>query len=83
MKVGIYKTYLFRNKDPVIDELRTLIQDEGLSYQDIHVKSGVSVTTLRNWFHGETRRPQSPTVEAVGRACGKMRVWVDMKRKKK
>lgn len=70
-KVTIYKTYRFRDKDPIIDELRTAVKDEGLSYQDIHLMSNVTVTTLRNWFEGETRRPQHATIMAVARAVGR------------
>jgi transcriptional regulator with XRE-family HTH domain len=77
-KVHSYATYLFRDKDPVIDELRTMKQDAGVSDKEISETSGVSTTTLYNWFQGKTRRPQSSTTEAVGRALGKKRAWVDM-----
>jgi len=78
--IQLYKTYSFKTKDPVIDELRGMVKTSGLSYQDIHSKSNVSVSTLQNWFHGVTRRPQSATVEAVGRACGFKRDWVKIGR---
>jgi len=69
-KVKFYKSYNFRTKDPVIDQVRTIIQDEGVTYQQVHEKSGVTVTTLHNWFHGETRKPQFATIMAVARALG-------------
>lgn len=75
---GLYGTYLFKNKDPVIDELRTMLEDTKITYAQIHERSGVSTTTLRNWFTGPVKKPQSPTVEAVGRAMGRKRVWVKM-----
>jgi hypothetical protein len=65
-----YKTYLFRDKDPVVDIMRTIVQDSGDSYQTIRDNSGVSTGTLRNWFYGATRRPQFATVQAVARALG-------------
>lgn len=68
--LNIYKSYSFRDKDPVIDEMRTIIADEGVSYGDIHDLSGVSATTMYGWFNGATRRPQYATVKAVVRALG-------------
>jgi transcriptional regulator with XRE-family HTH domain len=66
----VYRSYNFVNKDPVIDKVRTIVQDEGLSYGEIHILSSVSDGTLRNWFEGETRRPQYATVAAVTSALG-------------
>lgn len=82
-----YKTYLFRTKDPVIDELRTMRSDGDFKNSAISESSGVATTTLYNWWHGKTKRPQSATVEAVGRAMGRKRVWTaltadDLKGKK-
>lgn len=77
-----YKTYLFRDKDPVIDELRTIKADGKWKSSTISLKSGVSAGTLTNWFGGKTKRPQSASVEAVGRAMGVMRIWVPYKGRK-
>ena len=65
-----YPTYSFREKDPIIDQLRTIIADEGLTYAKLHELSGVSETTLYNWFGGPTKRPQHATIMAVARAAG-------------
>lgn len=73
--IKTYKTYVFKDKDPVIDELRTIVQDHNVAYAQISEGSGVSVTCLHNWFHGATRRPQSASVEAVGRFFGLKREW--------
>ena len=70
MSLKLYKSYNFRTKDPAIDLLRTAIADTGVSYARIERDSGVTTTTLRNWFHGKTRRPQHATVMAVARAIG-------------
>lgn len=66
----LYKTYSFRDKDPVIDLLRTAIKDSGVSHKRISEDSGVSQGTLSNWFVGPTRRPQFATTQAVARALG-------------
>lgn len=60
-----YITYAFKDKDPVIDEMRTIVKDSGKSYAQISAESGVSPTTPRNWFYGNTRRPQFATVKAM------------------
>ena len=65
-----YKSYSFRDKDPCIDIIRTVVEDSGKSYVKIHESSGVSVGTLSNWFGGKTRRPQFATVNAVALALG-------------
>lgn len=65
-----YRSYSFVDKDPVIDRLRTMVQREGLKYGEVGTISGVSGTTLHNWFEGQTRRPQFATVAAVASALG-------------
>lgn len=77
-----YKSYVFKDKDPVIDEIRTLIQkvnngkltNKSLTF--IEHEGGPTVSCLRGWFFGKTLRPQNPTVEAAGRALGFKRIWV-------
>ena len=66
-----YRTYVFRNKDPIIDKLRTVVDDSKQSYSLIAESSGVSATTIYNWFHGKTRRPQFATLNAVARSLGR------------
>ena len=65
-----YKSYNFKEKDPIIDQLRTIIQDEGASYKQLSVASGVSTSCLYGWFNGATRRPQHAPVMAIVRALG-------------
>jgi hypothetical protein len=80
----IYQSYMFRAKDPVIDELRTLMQDtygRHLSfkhYAAVEEGGGPVASTLYAMFDGKTRRPQSATVEAIGRTLGYKRVWQKM-----
>lgn len=70
MSFKLYKSYSFKDKDPIIDKLRTIVQDSGESYQDIHEASDVAVSTLYGWFDGATRRPTHATVAAVAGALG-------------
>lgn len=70
-RVPIYRTYSFRDKDPIIDVMRTLVDDSSISYKDISDDCGVSTTTLYNWFQGTTKRPQFCTIAAVAGALGK------------
>lgn len=65
-----YKTYLFQDKDPVIDVMRTMKRDTEFTDKELADKSGVSVTTIKSWFGGHTKRPQFATVAAVAVAMG-------------
>ncbi len=66
-----YKSYLFREKDPIIDAMRTAFSDSGKTVAQASNESGVSKTTISNWFHGKTRKPQFCTVSAFVSAVGK------------
>ena len=67
---SLYKTYLFKDKDPVIADLHRWILDSKYSYEDVAARSGVTVTTLQRWFYGATKKPQFATLQAVARAVG-------------
>jgi hypothetical protein len=81
----MYKSYTFRSKDPVIDELRTLIEDSNGSrvnsktLSQLEKDGGPTNSCMRGWFFGPTRRPQSASIEAAGRAMGFKRTWVKVK----
>jgi hypothetical protein len=67
-----YRTYRYIDKNPIIDKVRTLVQDEGL-YTRLNIVStlsGVSRGAIDGWFHGETKNPQHHTVAAVVTALG-------------
>jgi hypothetical protein len=70
MKGFTYKSYNFIDRDPIIDEIRTVYQDSGVNYQWVHENSGVATATLTNWFSGQTKRPQAATINAVLRSLG-------------
>ena len=84
--IRIYDTYAFKTKDPVIDEMRTLFQKEGLfskkGFKAVQDKGAAKVTTYNNWFNKGTRRPQNATIMATARALGYDRKWVKMGGKK-
>jgi hypothetical protein len=65
-----YKSYNFVEKDPIIDEIRTIYEGSGANYDWIHENSGVSTSTLANWFNGQTKKPQAATINAVLRSLG-------------
>ena len=66
----IYKSYVFRDKDPMIYDVLDAIRKTGSSYKDVQENGGAKVGTLSNWSHGPTRRPQLTTVRASLRAVG-------------
>lgn len=78
----LYKSYMFRGKDPTIDELRTRIQDSNRGRLDGNIlgkiteEGGPSEGCMRAWFFGDTKRPTNATLEAAGRAIGFKRIWV-------
>src|SRR5262245_61088408 len=65
-----YPTYNFVDKDPSIDKLRTIMQDQGAKLAHMSEASGVSITALRIWFDGPTRRPLHATLAAAAGALG-------------
>ena len=79
-----YGAYRFRSKDPVIDELRTLMEDHfgrRVNWSDlrrIQEDGGPTAGTCGSWFFGKTRRPQSASIEAAGRAAGYRRKWIKL-----
>lgn len=68
----LYRTYRYIDKNPVIDRVRTIVQDEGLFKRlgIVHEISGVATSTLNNWFHGDTKNPQHATIAAVITSLG-------------
>jgi transcriptional regulator with XRE-family HTH domain len=65
-----YKSYNFVDKDPMIDQVRTIIIDSHNTYKQIAELSGVNEGTIRNWLDGAVKRPQAATLNAVLRALG-------------
>jgi hypothetical protein len=81
----IYQSYLFRTKDPIIDEMRTVYQEALGGVRSKHLRQverdgGATASAQMQWFHGKTRRPQNASIEASLRAMGKCRKIVDLPR---
>lgn len=66
----VYNSYMFRDKDPIIDAVRTVRQFKKIGYAAIEESGGPTATTVRNWEKGKTKRPQFSTVWAAIRAMG-------------
>lgn len=85
-KFGGYRWYPMPKKDPVIDKLRTIVQDEGFTgkgaLQRLSLLSGVSATTYDNMFNGETRLPRHSTIAATINSMGYKEVFVRDRDKK-
>ena len=60
---------------PLIDELFLEACEHGYTLSALANRSGVSRTTLKNWFSGRTTRPQVPTLNAVGKLFGLQLKW--------
>lgn len=65
-----YPSYNFINKDPALDAARTVIEDSGLSFSEIHQNGGATVTTQKAWFHGNRKRCRFDAIMATVRAAG-------------
>jgi hypothetical protein len=72
--INKYRCYNFKNKNPVIDKMRTALQDEGLFAKNkrklLHDLTGVSMSTYDGWFEGETLSPRHETIMATMSAIG-------------
>ena len=79
--IRTYRTYSYIDKNPVIDRIRTIVQDEGLIKRlgIVHEISGVGTATLNAWFNGETRNPQHGTIAAVITSLGYQEEFVKKK----
>jgi transcriptional regulator with XRE-family HTH domain len=69
-----YRTYNWTKKNPVIDKVRTKLQDENLFAKSkrklLHDLTGVSVSTYEGWFEGDTQSPRHETIMATMSALG-------------
>lgn len=77
-----FRTYKFRahEKDPVIDMLRSAMDETGYTVTELHRETGVAMSTFTNWFDGPTRMPSHCRVAAALGAMGKEFAVVDSRR---
>jgi hypothetical protein len=66
----VYASYNFIDKDPCIDWVHAQMDKSGMTPNKIEAKGGPTSTTVYNWIHGKTKRPQFCTVAAAALACG-------------
>ena len=69
-KTSELKRYKFYNwgtldHDPIIDQMRTLMQDEHLSYAKLAELTGLSPTTINNWFNRTRTKTHKPTMRPM------------------
>lgn len=69
-KGWLTRSYNFISKDPEIDVWRTIWQQERLKEKDLAVLAGLSASTVKNMFGGETKRPQHATFAKLAGAMG-------------
>lgn len=62
--------YRFSDIDPVLTEVRNMITDSGESLTKISNATGVSLSCLKNWMDGTTKRPQNLTIDFVTKHFG-------------
>lgn len=81
--------YRFVDRDPILEEITTMITDSGLSVSDIIGRieeisdtATVSYSTIANWLSGKTKRPQNYTVTWVALALGYERRFVKTRRER-
>jgi len=66
----LYKSYVFKDRDPIMDAFDALREDAKMSYTKIHEQGGPTVSTLHAWSHGKVKRPQHATIAAAASAIG-------------
>jgi hypothetical protein len=78
-----YRCYNYVDKNPVVDKVRTILQDEGYYNKKkrpiLHQLSGVATTTFDGWFEGDTRNPRHETIMATMAALGYEEKFVKVK----
>lgn len=53
-----------------IQEIKTYMKKNGITYQELSDRSKIPLNTLKNIFRGKTENPRSDTKEAIERALG-------------
>jgi hypothetical protein len=63
-----------RQQDPDLAQVTLLLRNH-LNLKHVAEQSGVSVTCMRKWMKGETKRPYNVTITFVMRAMGYGKRW--------
>jgi hypothetical protein len=79
----MYRTYrwLSKEKNPVIDKTRTILQDEGLfkNLSAVADISGLARATLDGWYTGDVRNPHHSSIMALLTSVGYEEQFVKIK----
>ena len=79
--------YRFIDRDPVLEEICTIITQSGKTPHEISeltAQSGgakVAPQTIYKWLNGDTKKPQNFTVTWVGYVLGWKRGWAKLESK--
>jgi hypothetical protein len=71
------RSYNFVDKVPVVDELRTLVERSGMTFQQMADASGVSRYCIWCLFNGKTVGPRRTTLGALAQLFGKRLGLID------
>jgi hypothetical protein len=79
-ELRVLRTYRYINKNPIIDRMRTALQNAGVGVEKRRLQiaadiSGLSRGCLHGLFHGGTRNPQHRTVAGIMTAFGYEEEW--------
>jgi transcriptional regulator with XRE-family HTH domain len=66
----VYKSYNFRDKNPVVDVLRTAMRKLGWNHKRLSDETGISRTTIKAIFSGPTKDPRHGTICRLAIALG-------------
>lgn len=60
--------------------LKTKLKQIGMTYEQLSVKSGIPLNTLKNVFSGRTENPRIDTIQAIERALGLVPTFTEEER---
>lgn len=69
--IRVYRSYNFTDKNPIVDRLRTRMQDIGLDCRELAAATGLSLSCVRGIFEGGTRDPLHSTVARMAIAMNR------------
>lgn len=68
-----YRTVRWKDRDPAVDAIQTILEDEHLNSNQAHEISGLAAATINNWLSGKTKKPQNITLAALSSSLGYVR----------
>lgn len=70
--------YRRQEVDPVVDKLRSMLDQSGLTDSDAAIKAGLAPSTVIKIRLGVTRQPRHRTVFQIAEACGFTYIFVPL-----